>query len=277
MIEIKNINFSYGKHKVFDNVTMNLEPGMIYGLLGQNGVGKSTLLKIISGLLKLKNGSCKVNGHIPYKREPSFLSEIYLLPEDFNGPDIVIDVYVKNMGIFYPKFNIEKFKSIASELDVDTTKKFTKLSFGQQKKAIISFALSTGTEVLLMDEPSNGLDIPSKVILRKLIAQNAGENQTIIISTHQVRDLENLIDPIIILDKEGVLLNESIASIARRLHFGVETSKNFDALYSEQSLNGYLTVSENRSCIETNVDLEALFNCTLTNKEKIKQIFASNK
>jgi ABC-2 type transport system ATP-binding protein len=277
MIEIKNINFSYGKHMVFDNVTMTLEPGMIYGLLGQNGVGKSTLLKLISGLLKLKNGSCTVNGYLPFKREPSFLSNIYFLPEDFSGPDTIIKTYAKNMGIFYPHFSMDKFESMAKELDVETSAKFTKLSFGQQKKAIISFALATGTEILLMDEPSNGLDIPSKVILRRLIAQNAGEDQIIVISTHQVRDLENLIDPIIILDRGGVLMNESIATISGKLHFGIEPQKNNSALYSEQTLNGYLTVTENKSGLETNVDLEGLFNCTLANKERIKQLFTSNK
>lgn len=273
MIEIKNINFSYGKHIVFDNVTMTLEPRMIYGLLGQNGVGKSTLLKLISGLLKLENGSCIVNGHSPFKREPSFLNNLYYLPEDFIGPDTIIETYVEDMGIFYPHFSIDKFKSIAKELDVDTTAKFTKLSFGQQKKAIIAFALSTGTEILLMDEPSNGLDIPSKVILRRLIAQNAGENQIIVISTHQVRDLENLIDPIIILDRGGVILNESIPSISEKLQFGIDPQKNNNALYSEQTLNGYLTVCENKSGIETNVDLEGLFNCTLANKARIKELF----
>ncbi|MEG0890601.1 MAG: ABC transporter ATP-binding protein [Bacteroidales bacterium] len=273
MIEIKNIQFSYGKHKVLNNVTLELKPGKIYGLLGQNGVGKSTLLKIMSGLLKIKGGECVINNYQPSKREPSFLGSIYYLPEDFVGPNVIIQDYVMQVGTFYPNFSQERFFKIIAEFDVNPKIKFTKLSFGQQKKGIIALALSLGTDVLLMDEPSNGLDIPSKVILRRMIAENAMENQMVVISTHQVRDLENLIDPIIILDNDGILLNQSIQSISEKLEFALEPQKDTTALYSEPALNGYMTVRENKSGFETNVDLESLFNCTLANKKIIQKLF----
>lgn len=273
MIEIKNIEFSYRRHKVLNHVTMNLLPGRIYGLLGQNGVGKTTLLKIIAGLLKYEGGECAVNNFIPHKRQPSFLGSVYYLPEDFAGPDVVVEEYAMQTGPFYPHFSQERFFKIIAEFDVNPKAKFTKLSFGQQKKAIIAFALSLGTDILLMDEPSNGLDIPSKVILRRMIAENALENQMVIISTHQVRDLENLIDPIIILDNDGVLLNASIQSISEKLEFSLESQKDTTALYSEPALNGYMTVRQNSSGHETMVDLESLFNCTLSNKKFIKGIF----
>lgn len=276
MIEIKNIQFSYGRHMVLNHVTLDLQPGKIYGLLGQNGVGKSTLLKVVSGLLKSQGGECLVNNRIPFKREPSFLSSVYYLPEDFVGPDVTVETYAMQVGPFYPNFSQERFFKIIAEFDVNPKIKFTKLSFGQQKKGIIALALSLGTDVLLMDEPSNGLDIPSKVILRRMIAENAMENQMVIISTHQVRDLENLIDPIIILDNDGILLNESIQSIAQKLEFSLEPKKDTTALYSESALNGYMTVKENSSGYETQVDLEALFNCTLANRKVIKNLFGAN-
>ena len=252
---------------------MNLEEGRIYGLLGQNGVGKSTLLKLLSGLLKPKGGEIDINGFMPYDRVPSFLETIYYLPEDFAGADVKVDEYVKRVGSFYSGFSYDKFCRIISEFDVKKEAKFTKLSFGQQKKAIIAFALSLGTKILLMDEPSNGLDIPSKVILRRMIAENATDDQIIIISTHQVKDLENLIDPIIIMDNDGVLLNESIESIASKLSFSLETKKDDTALYTQPALNGYVTIRKNDGEEETQVDIEALFNCVLANKRFIKDMF----
>ena len=162
---------------------------------------------------------------------------------------------------------------IISEFGVDPKAKFNKLSLGQQKKAIIAVALSLGTKVLLMDEPSNGLDIPSKSLLRRLIAENASDDQLIIISTHQVKDLENLIDPIIIMDRESVLMNASIEEITRRLTFGIEPQEDRDALYCQRDLRGYVTVRRNEYGIETPVDLEALFNCALVNKQLFKELF----
>ena len=277
MVNLKDVSFSYGKHKVLGNVSMKLEKGKIYGLLGENGVGKSTLLKILSGLLKPEGGECTVFGEVPYSRNPSFLQDVYYLPEDFMGGNVVVEKYAMQLGMFYPNFSPDKFRRILGEFGVDGKAKFNKLSLGQQKKAIISLALSLGTGVLLMDEPSNGLDIPSKALLRRLIAENASDEQLIIISTHQVKDLENLIDPIIIMDKESVLMNASIEEITRRLTFGIEPQEDRDALYCQRDLRGYVTVCRNEYGIETPVDIEALFNCALVNKAWFKETFNSNR
>ena len=277
MITLKDLSFSYGKHKVLGNVSMTLEKGKIYGLLGENGVGKSTLLKILSGLLKPEGGECTVFGEVPYSRNPSFLQDIFYLPEDFAGENIVVQKYAMQLGMFYPNFSPDKFNRIITEFGVDPKAKFNKLSLGQQKKAIIAVALSLGTSVLLMDEPSNGLDIPSKSLLRRLIAENASDDQLIVISTHQVKDLENLIDPIIIMDKEGVIMNASIEEIAARLTFGIESAEDKDALYCQRDLRGYVTVRRNEYGIETPVDIEALFNCALVNKAWFKETFNSNR
>ena len=273
MITLKDLSFSYGKHKVLGNVSMTLEKGKIYGLLGENGVGKSTLLKILSGLLKMERGECNVFGEVPYRRNPSFLQDIFYLPEDFAGENVVVEKYAMQLGVFYPNFSPDRFNKIISEFGVDPKAKFNKLSLGQQKKAIIAVALSLGTKVLLMDEPSNGLDIPSKSLFRRLIAENASDEQLIVISTHQVKDLENLIDPIIIMDKEGVIMNASIEEISSRLAFGIEPDEDRSALYSQRDLRGYVTVRRNEYGIETPVDLEALFNCALVNKEMFKEMF----
>ena len=277
MITLKDLSFSYGKHKVLGNVSMTLEKGKIYGLMGENGVGKSTLLKILSGLLKPEGGECTVFGEVPYSRNPSFLQDVYYLPEDFMGENVVVEKYALQVGEFYSNFSPDKFRRILGEFGVDGKAKFNKLSLGQQKKAIISLALSLGTGVLLMDEPSNGLDIPSKALLRRLIAENASDEQLIIISTHQVKDLENLIDPIIIMDKESVVMNASIDEITGKLSFTIENEKDSGALFVQQDLRGYYTVKQNFTGIETPVDLEVLFNCALGNKALFKDMFNNNR
>ena len=307
MIKIENLKFSYGSKSIFEGVSTELKPGMIYGLLGQNGVGKTTLLKLLAGLLKPQEGSCTIEipqsgaaqqggtqrqygaerqdgaamqcgaaqpaRLIPHRRRPDFLEKVFYLPEDVVAPGVKIETYVKNTCSFYPNFSYEKFARIADEFKVETDCKFNKLSFGQQKKAFIAMALSMGTEVLLLDEPSNGLDIPSKIALRKSIAENITEEQTVIISTHQVKDLESIIDPIIILDHKGVLLNRSVEEISERLHFSLSANECKEALYSQQQFNGFLTIKENLNGEETKPDLEALFNCCMSNKERIKEIF----
>ena len=307
MIKIENLKFSYGSKSIFEGVSTELKPGMIYGLLGQNGVGKTTLLKLLAGLLKPQEGSCTIEipqsgaaqqggtqrqygaerqdgaamqcgaaqpaRLIPHRRRPDFLEKVFYLPEDVVAPGVKIETYVKKTCSFYPNFSYEKFARIADEFKVETDCKFNKLSFGQQKKAFIAMALSMGTEVLLLDEPSNGLDIPSKIALRKSIAENITEEQTVIISTHQVKDLESIIDPIIILDHKGVLLNRSVEEISERLHFSLSANECKEALYSQQQFNGFLTIKENLNGEETKPDLEALFNCCLSNKERIKELF----
>jgi ABC-2 type transport system ATP-binding protein len=274
MVNIKNLKFNYPKCQVFSDLTLQLEKGKIYGLLGQNGVGKTTLLKIMTGLLKMQSGECNINGYAPFKREPDFLSDVYFLPEDFTGQDIEVKRYAANRGAFYPKYDAEKFETLLKEFEIDGSRKFTKMSLGQQKKAIIAFALSVNTKLLLMDEPSNGLDIPSKSQFRRVISGASNDENCIIISTHQVRDMENLIDPLIILDQSGVLLHEFIERISEKLTFKLSANgEGNNVIYSEAVVGGYAIVEENINNEVTKVNIEAVFNTVLQNREKIKNIF----
>lgn len=275
MIEIQNLSFKYGKKLVLSNITMKLEAGKIYGLLGENGVGKTTLLKIISGLQKPSEGKCIVNNENPFNRTPSFLSKVFYLPEDLEFIQLYMTLrqFVKLNSPFYTGFDHKKCEAIVKDFDIDANKKLNKLSHGQTKKAAIAFALATNADLLLMDEPSNGLDIPSKTMFRKVMAEYCNDETCAIISTHQVRDLENLIDPIIILDNQAVLLNASLETISQKLYFGLETTIPEHALYFEPTLGGTLCVSENYQNRESKVNLEGLFNASMKNKDKIKQLF----
>ncbi len=278
MIQINNLSFGYNRKKLlYRNVSLTLTPGSIYGLLGKNGAGKSTLLKNFTGLLFPTEGSILVNGHIPKKRSPSFLQTIYFIPEEVYVPALTISRYKNLFAPFYPLFNEEQFYSYLEQLDVQDKGKLNTLSFGQQKKFIIAFALACNTKILFLDEPTNGLDIPSKIKFRKLISSVFTEDKMIFISTHQIRDLDNLIDRVVIVDNGELLLHASTAEIADKLCFKNVGELPADiVLYAEPSLKGYSVVMENKNGEDSKVNLEYLFNAVTENPVKTKSIFHIN-
>ena len=277
MIHLNQVSFGYGKRKkLFENLDLHLDAGHIYGLLGKNGAGKSSLLRNIAGLLFPTGGRVEVGGYEPCKRQPAFLQDIFFLPEEIYLPSVTVDKYVSLMAPFYPKFDEQLFRAYISELDIPEGNKLTGMSYGQKKKVLISFALATNTRVLIMDEPTNGLDIPSKSQFRRLVSSALDKDRLILISTHQVRDLDNLIDAIIILEDSKILIQHSLDTISERLCFGILPNIEYDnrVLYSEPSLRGYKAVFENSTQEESRVDLEHLFNAVIENPQRISQIFA---
>ena len=274
MIEIKNLAFSYGPKNVLNNISMSLEPGKIYGLLGENGVGKTTLLTLLCGLKKPQEGSITTDGIDPYDRLPSFLENMYYLPDEVAPLNTTAERWARSCGKFWPAFNFDTFINIMKEFETDPSQKMNAMSAGQLKKAYIAFALAAGTGYLLMDEPTNGLDIPSKAQFRAAIMKYTREDSTIVISTHQVRDLENVIDPIVILDRCDVLLNASIAEISGKLYFDYGTELKPGNLYAEQLPGGFIQVYPNTTGKESKVNIEALFNAVHKNKELVKGIFS---
>ena len=273
MIKIENLGFSYGDNVVLKNITMTLEEGRIYGLLGENGVGKTTLLTLLCGLKQPKAGEITIDGHTPYKREPSFLSDKYYLSDEVSAINMRAEEYAKSYGKFWDKFDMGKFLEIMEIFENDASQKMNRMSFGQLKKTYISFALACNCRYIFMDEPTNGLDIPSKAQFRKAVTKYTSEDSTLLISTHQVRDLENIIDPIIILDRQDVLLNASIREIAEKLTFDYSNERNPNALYSEMTPGGCVQVYPNTGSEESKVNIEALFNTVHLHKELIKGMF----
>ncbi len=276
MIRIDKLCFGYKKNKLlYRDLELTLNPGRIYGLLGKNGAGKSTLLKSLTGLLFPLSGAITVNGFKPSQRKPSFLRTIYFIPEEVYMPPLTIDGYVRLFAPFYPSFDKALLDTYLEKLDVHTGDKLTKLSFGQQKKFIIAFALACNTSVLIMDEPTNGLDIPSKKRFRKLISSAMNEHRIILISTHQTRDLENLIDQVIIVDNGELLLNAPVESINRKLALRIvsEDDTNIPVIYEEEALQGRAVITPNITGIETRISLEQLFNATAENPAMVKSIF----
>lgn len=279
MIQFNNLSFGYSKKRLlYRDLSLNIEKGSIYGLLGKNGAGKSTLLKNMVGTLFPVEGEVLINGMSPKKRQPSFLQTIYYIPEDVYVPPLTIKRYQSLFAPFYPQFSQDSFYSYLNELDVNVEGKLNKLSFGQQKKFVIAFALACNTEILLMDEPTNGLDIPSKTQFRKLIASVMYDDKIIFISTHQVRDLENMIDNIIIVDNGELLLHSSISAISDKLCFKTvsEIPAGAKVLYEEKMLKGTAVVMENINGEDSKINLEQLFNGVTENPKITKELFSIN-
>ena len=276
MIELNNMCFAYSKNRtIFENISLNLEGNHIYGLLGKNGAGKTTLLKNMAGLRFPQSGDCKVFGMESKERRAEMLENIYFLSEEIWLPNVSIPAYLKMYADSYPKFSTELFNRCLNEFEIDAKDKLKNMSFGQRKKMAISFALATQCKVLIFDEPTNGLDIPSKGQFRKLSAEVLDTDRCIILSTHQVRDLESLIDTIIILDNKEILLNNTVDQICERLIFKTLYSleNQPDLLYSEFTPKGYIAVTKNLNGTESKIDLEVLFNMSTQNPDLIKQLF----
>lgn len=277
MIDVQNLSFSYGKRKakVLDDFSMKLDKGSVYGLLGKNGTGKTTLLYLMAGLLRPQKGNVLYKGTDVTKRYPSVLQDMFLVPEEFALPSMNLKQFVKVNAPFYPRFSNELLNACLRDFDMNEDIHLGELSMGQKKKTFMSFALATNTSLLMMDEPTNGLDIPSKSQFRKVIASGMTDDKSVIVSTHQVRDIDSLLDHVLIMDGTQLLLNEPVARICEQLYF-TEQSMNEpteDALYIQPSIQGNCVIYPNVHNEDSKLNLELLFNAMLTQREKMQMIF----
>lgn len=275
MITLKELSFSYSRKKeVLDRINLEVGSGHICGLLGKNGEGKTTLLNLLSGQIFPDQGSCLVLEEIPSERNARFLQQIFLLPEEISMPEVTAIEYIKMYAPFYPTFRDDICKACVESFEINLSDRLSKMSQGQRKKVAITLALAAHTPLLLMDEPTNGLDIPSKATFRRLVASLIDDNQTVIISTHQVRDLESLIDTVLILDQRQILLNKTLNEIGEKLYFGPLLPEE-KALYSEPTPQGTIGVTAREYKEETAVSLELLFNAAITYPKEIQRIMNS--
>lgn len=276
MISIGSLRFGYtSKRVLFDGLDLELQGGQIYGLLGRNGAGKTTLLRLIAGLLRPWEGDIRTMGHPAWRRHATMLEDICFIPEEWAVPDLPIRDLPAIYGPFYPRFDERLFWKLVEEFELPVDGKVSGSSFGQKKKAIISFGLATRARLLILDEPTNGLDIPSKSRFRKIISSSLHDETCMIISTHQVRDMVNLIDPLIVLDQGRIIFQQDLASVARKLVFRIHTGiqEPLGVLYAERIPGGYLTVAENAGQEDTDVDLEVLFNTIIHQPQKMRELF----
>ena len=273
MIKTEKLTFGYkARRKVLDDITLELGEGHIHGLLGCNGIGKTTLLKLICGIMRPTSGEVRVDGVDPMTRQPEMFADMMIIPEEFDLPNLSLERYAAMMRPFYPRFDHGSMRRYAEELKVNTQDRLHNMSMGQRKKAYIAFALACNVRMLLVDEPTNGLDIPSKSIFRRLLASYVDESRMVVISTHQVADVESLLDNIVILDTEGVALVATTAEICNKLKFGRATESD-NVLYKEMTIAGDMAVMENREGEETQLNIELLFNAVTADRVSINKLF----
>ena len=277
MVRIRNLYFGYSNRvPLFQDLSLTLERGRIYGLLGKNGAGKSTLLKNIVGLAFPVAGSCEVLGQPAARRLPSVLADLFFLPEEVDVPTVTAARFVEHTAGFYPKFDHEALARYLSEFEVPAHAVLSALSFGQQKKFMIAFALAANTSLLVMDEPTNGLDIPSKVQFRKIVASALSDERCVIISTHQVRDLESLIDTVLVLHGQRIVLNADLGELGERLRFGSVLEADDTALYTERTALGAQVIRPNHGGVPERVDLELLFNALVSEAPALVHYLTQN-
>ncbi len=268
MVRIRNLDFGYSRRNpIFQNLSLDLDRGRIYGLLGKNGAGKTTLLKNIVGLAFPWAGSCLIDELPAASRQPRLLEDLFFLPEEVYAPALTAAQFVAHTAGFYPRFSEEQLYAYLRELEVPLDAKLNKFSHGQQKKFMLAFALAANTGLLVLDEPTNGLDIPSKVQFRKIVASALSEERCMIISTHQVRDLESLIDTVVVVHDRRIVLNQEIDRLAEQLTFATGAAAEAPgAFHTGSSVRGPVAVRANETGTYSRVDLELLFNA-LTSTE----------
>ncbi len=276
MIQINDVTFGYSKYyKLFNQLNLELEPGNIYGLLGKNGTGKTTLIKLMTGLLMPHEGHCKVFNVDAGKRFPSVMANYFIVPEEFMLPSIKMDDYIRINSPFYPKFSATEYSMYLKDFELEGNKNLNTLSYGQKKKFLLAFGLATNVKLLFLDEPTNGLDIPSKSQFRKTVARSLNDEKSIIISTHQARDLESLIDSVIILESGKIIINSPCSLVTQKLAFGKVKSldETNDFIYSEDALGGYKIVTKSNGKDESELDLELFFNAVISHVDDVTMLF----
>lgn len=281
MFLVEDLTFSYarGRENTLSNFSLSLEKGKVYGLLGKNGAGKSTLLYLMSGLLTPKSGRVLYHSVDVRRRLPLTLQDMFIVPEEFELPSVSLQSYVKLNAPFYPRFSEEDMKHYLALFDLNDKIHLGQLSMGQKKKVFMSFAFATNTSLLLMDEPTNGLDIPGKSQFRKMIAMGINDERSIVVSTHQVRDIDRILDHIVIMDNSHVMLDASVAEICSHFAFVESDDRSLlaSAIYALPTLQGNLMMLPNEGDADTPINLELLFGAVLENPERVAEMFHSEK
>lgn len=261
---------------MYDGLSMELGDGGVYGLLGRNGAGKTTLMKLVAGLLRCDGGKVLVDGMVPSDRCEEFLDRIYYVPENINVPDMTVAGFASFYGGFYSGYDGNVMKECLETFGVKPMERLVRLSFGQKKKAVISFALSLDVPLLLLDEPGNGLDIPSRLSLRRLLSEYSARGKTVLLSTHQVRDVADVLDRMAVIDAGRLLLDVPLDAVAERLDFVKSAEPMPRAVYSERTASGYVNIVGKSGAGEGHdVDMEVLFNASLAIGRQFQELFGA--
>jgi ABC-2 type transport system ATP-binding protein len=272
LIRVDNCDYWYGHGHgpaLFSKFSLELEGGGVCGLLGRNGAGKSTLLRLLAGLAFPRSGGIEVLGYEPRRRRIDMLARMFFLPEDFHLPDMDGYEYHRLHAPFWPRFDEERFEACLDEFELTRAVRLGASSLGERKKFLLAFGLATGAELLLLDEPTNGLDIPAKAAFRNIIDQGSDEGRLYLVSTHQARDLRDVIDRVVIIDHGMLLFNRTLAETGRAIRFDVRRDRPAESLHAWRTAAGWVYATPG---VTTGpVDIEALFEAVTNNPVGVEQ------
>jgi len=240
MIEVRNLNKSFDKKIVFKNANLKIEENRIYGLFARNGVGKTTLLKILSDQLVNYQGQITYNSK-PIRENKIYKKRVLLVGEDLIAEGLKAERLYKIMDLIYillENFNKERFEELINIFNIDIKTRYRKLSFGKQSLFRNAIGLASGVDFLFFDEPTTGLDeINKDIFYKKLMEYQEKDQSTVIISSHNVADIEKIITDVIILKDKDVIVNEPIYDIEEKSYSITLDPKDMDMLANKNIIS----------------------------------------
>ena len=291
MIEIKNLSLGFVKSNgihttrvnleavkpVLENLSLTIEPGHVYGLIGRNGAGKTTLMNCITGILtfKRKHQPIYLDGVRLNVNNPNDHAKLFYVTDTISSIHILADAFANTLACFYPSFSIESYKEYMEMFHMDRNVFIDELSLGEKKSVFLSYAFASGAPYIIMDEPTNGLDITSRKVFRKLIASYMTPDRAIVISTHHINEISSLLDHILILDKRHLVFDRSVMETGSVLSFIESDDEDLrqQALYSMKSAYGNRMILPNTGGTDSEIDYELLFEAVLENGKAIIEMF----
>lgn len=226
LIEIKNVSKSYGKKQALNNINITIEPGKIYGLLGPNGSGKTTLIKLINDLLTPTSGEILIKGQKPGIESKKIIS--YLPERTYLNMNFKVKELLNYFEEFYENFNKTKAQELLKKLDINEEDKLKTMSKGTKEKVQLILVMSRKADIYILDEPIGGVDPASRDYILETILNNFDENSSMIISTHLIQDIENILDNVIFINKGNIILNDIADNIR------TEKGKTIDQVFREE-------------------------------------------
>lgn len=266
MIEIKDLEFSYTSKALpaLSRISARIEPG-VHLLAGENGAGKTTLLRLLAGVVPPNSGRCEINGTPAASDNPDEIGRTFILEEDMFFPAKNIRKFADSHSPFYPRFSQEIFENNLKAFGLSGHEPFKSLSLGNRKKSQLAYVLALGVDLLLLDEPTNALDIQSKTILRSMLASSIGDDQTVIVATHNVGELDTLYDGCIMISRSQLLFAGSRHDVTEKLAFEVRRMNPDNAIYSETQIGRVLCIFPASPDLPTDIDWRLFYSSLHSN------------
>lgn len=214
LLEINNLNKSFDNKEILKDINLSIQSGKIIGLLGKNGVGKTTLIKLINDLLTPTSGEILIKGQkigVETKKVISYLPERTYLNKQMKVSEVI-----SYFGDFYDNFDSEKAKKLLKDLDLDINQKLTQMSKGMQEKVQLVLVMSRNADLYVLDEPLGGVDPATRDYILDTILSNFNENASVIISTHLISDIEKILDEVIFIDKGQIVLQSDADKLRKK-------------------------------------------------------------